>query len=220
MASHHPNSDLLMSYGAGALGESWSLALATHLTLCPSCRSIVDTVEEFGGALLEDLEPDSMSVEGLESIMAKLDEPSKPAEFNPSVPAQTILPRPLRDYVGDDVDAVQWKSIGGGVCHFTVLANDSGQVHLLKIPVGRPVPEHGHNGREMTLVLAGSFKDEFGSFSRGDVQDVDQDTVHQPVAGMVEDCICLAVTDAPLDFKSILPRLAQPFIRRFLNVNL
>ena len=100
------------------------------------------------------------------------------------------------------------------------MANDLGQAHLLKIPVGRPVPEHGHNGLELTLVLAGCFKDEFGSFSRGDVQDVDQDTVHQPVAGMVEDCICLAVTDAPLDFKSILPRLAQPFIRRFLNVNL
>ena len=100
------------------------------------------------------------------------------------------------------------------------LANDLGQAHLLKIPVGRPVPEHGHNGREMTLVLAGSFKDEFGSFSRGDVQDVDQDTVHQPVAGMVEDCVCLAVTDAPLDFKSFLPRIAQPFIRKFLNVNL
>ena len=86
--------------------------------------------------------------------------------------------------------------------------------------MGRPVPEHGHNGREMTLVLAGSFKDEFGSFSRGDVQDVDQDTVHQPVAGMVEDCVCLAVTDAPLDFKSFLPRIAQPFIRKFLNVKL
>ena len=52
------------------------------------------------------------------------------------------------------------------------------------------------------------------------MQDVDQDTVHQPVAGMVEDCVCLAVTDAPLDFKSFLPRIAQPFIRKFLNVDL
>ena len=220
MASHHPNSDLLMSYGAGALGESWSLALATHLALCPSCRSVVDTVEEFGGALLEDLEPDAMSAGGLDSIMAKLDEPTTPVTSEPLVPRQTILPRPLLDYVGDDVDAVKWKSIGGGVGHFTVLASDSGQAHLLKIPGGRPVPEHGHNGREMTLVLAGSFKDELGNFSRGDVQDVDQETVHQPVAGNVEDCICLAVTDAPLDFKSFLPRMAQPFIRKFLNVNL
>ena len=72
----------------------------------------------------------------------------------------------------------------------------------------------------MTLVLVGRFKDEFGSIFRGDVQDVDQDTVHQPVAGMVEDCVCFAVTDAPLDFKSFLPRIAQPFIRKFLNVDL
>lgn len=100
------------------------------------------------------------------------------------------------------------------------MANDLGQAHLLKIPVGKSAPEHGHNGREMTLVLAGRFKDEFGSFSRGDVQDVDQDTVHQPVSGIVEDCICLAVTDGPLDFKSFLPRIAQHFIRKFLNVEL
>ena len=44
------------------------------------------------------------------------------------------------------------------------LANDLGQAHLLKIPVGRSVPEYGHKGRKMTLVLAGSFKHELGSF--------------------------------------------------------
>ena len=45
MVVHHPSSDLLMSYGAGALGECWSIALATHLALCPVCRSGVEAVE-------------------------------------------------------------------------------------------------------------------------------------------------------------------------------
>jgi putative transcriptional regulator len=33
------------------------------------------------------------------------------------------------------------------------------------------------------------------------------------VAEEGEDCICLAVTDAPLRFKSLIPRLAQPLFR-------
>ena len=40
-----------------------------------------------------------------------------------------------------------------------------------------------------------------------------------PLQGSIREFV-VDVTDAPLDFKSILPRLAQPFIRRFLNVNL
>ncbi|MFY7862622.1 MAG: 3-oxoacyl-[acyl-carrier-protein] synthase III C-terminal domain-containing protein, partial [Rhodoluna sp.] len=33
------------------------------------------------------------------------------------------------------------------------------QVRLLKIPAGKPVPEHSHGGRELTLVLKGAFSD-------------------------------------------------------------
>jgi putative transcriptional regulator len=36
---------------------------------------------------------------------------------------------------------------------------------------------------------------------------------HTPVADIHEDCICLAVTDAPLTFSGLIPKLAQPFLR-------
>ena len=100
-----------------------------------------------------------------------------------------------------------------GIYQHRIFTNDSGQARLLKIPAGRPVPEHGHNGRELTLVLAGSFNDKVGEFVRGDVEDVDQEIVHRPVATSVEECICLAVTESPLKFRSLLPKLAQHFIR-------
>jgi putative transcriptional regulator len=86
------------------------------------------------------------------------------------------------------------------------------QVRLLKIPAGKPVPEHGHGGRELTLVLSGSFHDETGLFARGDIEEADGDLVHQPIASPDGDCICLAVTDAPLKFQSWLMRLVQPLI--------
>jgi putative transcriptional regulator len=34
-----------------------------------------------------------------------------------------------------------------------------------------------------------------------------------PVADIGEDCICLAATDAPLRFRRLIPRIAQPFLR-------
>ena len=84
------------------------------------------------------------------------------------------------------------------------------QVRLLKIPAGKPVPEHSHGGRELTLVLKGSFHDEVDHFGPGDLEEADGELTHQPIAGTGEDCICLAVTDAPLKFRSRLVRLVQP----------
>ena len=75
------------------------------------------------------------------------------------------------------------------------------------------MPDHGHNGMELTLVLQGAFSDEDGYFARGDIEIAHEDVDHMPVADISQDCICLAVTDAPLRFKGLLPRLAQPFLR-------
>jgi putative transcriptional regulator len=86
------------------------------------------------------------------------------------------------------------------------------QVRLLRIPAGKPVPEHSHGGRELTVVLTGSFHDEVDEFGPGDIEDADGSLTHQPIAGAAEDCICLAVTDAPLKFSSRLVRLVQPFL--------
>jgi len=61
-------------------------------------------------------------------------------------------------------------------------------------------------------VLAGSFSDEQGRFARGDLEEADEDLQHQPVAGSEEDCICLAVTDAPLRFSSRFLRIVQPIL--------
>ena len=83
---------------------------------------------------------------------------------------------------------------------------------MLRIPAGKPVPEHGHRGRELTLVLKGAFRDGDLLFARGDVEDADEHLEHQPIATEREDCICLAVTDAPLRLKSLAARIVQPFI--------
>jgi putative transcriptional regulator len=75
------------------------------------------------------------------------------------------------------------------------------------------MPDHGHHGTEMTMVLQGAFHDDDEYFARGDVDLANADLHHTPVADIHEDCICLAVSDAPLRFDGLLPKIAQRFAR-------
>jgi len=215
MAEHHPESDLLLSYAAGTLGESWSLAIATHLALCPHCRDLLAATEELGGALLAEVEPMALAPGSWQHVSARLDGRAAAPAPSPAKRADIVpptFPQPLRGYIGGDVGDVPWKRIGGGAYQFLIPTADGGRARLLLIPAGKPVPRHGHRGRELTLVLSGCFSDHIGTFFRGDIEDGDEDLVHQPLAGEAADCICLAVTDAPLRFSSLIPRLVQPFI--------
>ncbi|MBT5240772.1 MAG: hypothetical protein HOL61_09360, partial [Rhodospirillaceae bacterium] len=164
MITHHPGEDLLVSYGAGGIGESWSLAVATHLALCPACRRTVADLEDIGGVLLDDSRPEIMSAGALDRAFAALDAPAATKTTPPAATSAT-LPQPLRDYVGGDVDTVPWRSVGGGVRQHVITTSDKAWSRLLLIPPGRPVPEHGHRGRELTLVLSGSFTDQHGAYS-------------------------------------------------------
>lgn len=105
---------------------------------------------------------------------------------------------------------------GSGTRRYQILI-DTGdrttQTRLLRIPAGKPVPEHTHQGRELTLVLSGSFRDEVDHFGRGDIEEADGTLLHQPKADEDQDCICLAVTEAPLRFSSWIVRLVQPILK-------
>ena len=83
---------------------------------------------------------------------------------------------------------------------------------LLRIPPGVAVPEHSHSGTELTVVLAGSYADGPQRFERGDIQQADTEVHHSPSVVGTEECVCLVATDAPLKFKSIVPRVVQKFI--------
>lgn len=209
---HHINDDLLLAYASGNLAEGWSLAVACHLAMCPECRRNLATAEAAAGALMEELSPVSGPEDSWEKLKSRLlTEPQEAAE-PVKRPAKAILPEPLRSYVGGDLDTLKWRSMGTAK-QIVIPTNDKEtQVRLLRIGAGTPVPEHTHGGRELTLVLTGRFHDEVDSFGPGDLEDADGSLTHQPVADPEEDCICLAITDAPLKFRSRFMRVIQPFL--------
>lgn len=211
---HHLTDDILMGYAAGTLPEAFNLMVAAHLSLCDTCRAQAESFDAVGGEVLAQsgdgdvaLAPGSFAATmALIAGGAVDDAPTQRI-------AGSILPGPLQDYVGGDLDAVKWRGIGMGVKQAILSTSRDASARLLFIPAGAAMPDHGHHGTEMTMVLQGAFQDEDDYFARGDVEVADSDMHHTPVADIHEDCICLAVTDAPLQFQGLIPKIAQRIAR-------
>ena len=227
MSIHHHLSDATLgAFTAGALIESISLVVASHISNCPDCRKRRDQLEDIGGIQLQHTEPEDMSPDALEKVMIKLGKQKLPLASDP--PNDSIssfsnessprrgnpeIPKPLRAYVPDRLEDVDWKSMAPGIKYFAIagLNTADGTLSLLKIAPGVNIPEHRHQGIELTQVLKGSFSDEIGRFGVGDIADLDDDIKHQPIADTNEACICLIATEAPLKFTGLMPRLVQYF---------
>lgn len=204
---HHISDDLLDEYRAGGLPHAFAVVVAAHLSLCDDCRARHEACDVIGGALLDRAEAAALSTGARARMMAALDTPPPP----PAPRGSGIFPAPVMAELGGRPP--RWRMLGGGIRQQILAADRSGSLRLLYIPPGRAVPEHGHRGLELTLVLQGSFADSEGGFRRGDVETAHDDIDHQPVAGPGEPCICLAATDAPLRFHAMLPKLLQPIFR-------
>ena len=57
---HHLSKELLLAYSAGQLEEGFSLAIATHISMCDQCRAELESLEAVGGAIFENLEPNEI----------------------------------------------------------------------------------------------------------------------------------------------------------------
>jgi putative transcriptional regulator len=209
----HLSDDLLLGYSAGSLDESSSLLVASHLALCPHCRARNASVDSLGGYMLDSLPEAPVPMAMMSSVLARIrceSEVAAPLTRSPST-ANFLIPEPLRSYVGGDVHDLNWIRMAPRVHQIQInTPNSRSQARLLRFQSGTSVPAHGHRGRELTLVLTGSLCDRDTILYRGDIAETDERTEHQPYAGPDEDCICLAVTDAPLRFKSMFARLLQP----------
>lgn len=211
---HHVSDAVLMAYSAGTLPEAFSLVVAAHISLCDESRARLAAFDAVGGALMDDADVAPLADDSFEATMARI-EGAEPASVEPAKHAirPCILPEPVQNYVGGDLTAVKWKSVGMGVKQAILPTSKDATARLLFIPAGTAMPDHGHSGTEMTLVLQGAFADEVDRFGRGDIEIADEHLDHTPVAEIGEDCICLTATDAKLRFRSWLPRIAQPFLR-------
>ncbi len=205
-----------MAYSSGNLPEAFSLAVATHISMCDKCRAALESFDAVGGALLEDSAQVAVDMDALSKTLSmirsgpqnidQLQSAERPARKDCEIPA------PLLDYIGESFEDINWKSIGMGVKQSILETSDDATARLLYIPPGTAVPDHSHSGTELTLVLQGAFADEDDYFAAGDIEVADGDVEHAPVAADGEPCICLAVTEAPLKFSKLFHKAVQPFL--------
>ena len=212
MINHHPSTELLLSYAAGNLSEGFSLVVATHAAMCPDCHRRIAHAESIGGALLYAMEATAVSESALPELLARIEtgdisaaESLAPAAVNGEAPL------PLRRFVPGAYDDLPWRKLARGMKHIRLPLNGgAGNSSLMRFAPGVATPAHSHQGHELTLVLKGSFTDELGRFTPGDVQETDGSVHHQPMADTGEECISLVVTDAPLKFDNLVGKILQP----------
>jgi putative transcriptional regulator len=210
--SHHPDDATLMAFASGTIGEAHGIVVSAHLSLCAACRARLRTGHEIGGAVLESETSSAVSATCRAATMASLDGIS-PAPRAPAPVPSNLPPALARLTGGRPFSELPWMKKAPGVAMVDLPLSSEGRTRLklLSIGPGRTMPEHGHGGEEITLVLQGSYCDHIGRFVAGDVADLDQDVEHMPRVDSAETCICLVATEAPTRFKALWARLFQPF---------
>ena len=213
--SHHLDEATVLAYAAGTLNEAFSVVAAAHVSVCPSCRAAVRQAEAVGGNLLEQTDAVAVSADARARMMAQLDvvAPLNTPE-RPRPMASHELPRPLARLLGgSSLDEIRWRALAPGIAvHDLPLSPQArGHLKLLRIGAGKAMPEHGHGGEEITLILKGAYRDKFGEFRAGDVADLDESMEHSPIVTEDGPCICLIATEAPTRMKGLFARILQPW---------
>lgn len=201
--THHPDPVTLIDYASGALTPSLAAVVATHLLLCQQCRKGIKALEMAGGVMLGPDAERGGALAPLKLAMAKT-EAQKPVSGESG-----FLPRAAIEAFGLS-GGIAWNYLGLGVRHCRIpTGRHGGDLRLMRIAANVAVPQHSHGGTELTLVLSGAFRDETGTYRRGDVQDVDGDIEHQPRVTPDAECVCLVASISPARFTTLVGRLSQ-----------
>jgi len=222
MISHRPPQDMLVDYATGALAQPVAVAVATHAELCAESRAEIAEMEAVGGAMLASLTPVAVSQDSLDRVLALVgaDDADLPVAASAvdypedDTADGASLPAAIRSVLNGDTESITWKRKGPSV-ESAVLDSqaEAYEVRLLRIKAGKAVPQHTHEGLEVTLCLAGGYTDRDDHYARGDFQVADPSLDHRPVADADEDCIVLAVVEKDIRLTSPLGRLINPFVR-------
>ncbi|MEH8020960.1 ChrR family anti-sigma-E factor [Rheinheimera metallidurans] len=221
----HPSTALLEQFAEGCLTADVSLALAAHIDLCPHCQQLSqDITNDLAGQFVEQrvttssTDWDAM----LNSVLAQTEQTSMKPIANAVTSSNALqsimvsqrefkLPRALQRL---SASHGKWLHLGG-IATATLPTSSDHHVSLLYISKGTEVPQHTHLGLEMTLVLSGKIVDENGEYHAGDLLINSPDDTHTPRTLPDEDCLCLSVLSAPLQFKKGLTRLLNPLQQFF-----
>ena len=218
MTNHPLGDELYAAYASGALSGPMRLLIEAQAAVDADVERQRRHAEAVAGLMLDAIEPAPVKTGSLDEVFAVIDAEEagvgEAAAFKPGTGDQASrraaraagqnlqelldLPDAVRDQALEAGAA--WQFAGPGVRSMELMREGSAKAELIRLEPGHGVPHHGHDGREFTLVLTGSFHDGRSRYARGELCAADPATEHKPVAEAGEVCIALAVTDGPLAF--------------------
>lgn len=214
MINWHPEPDLLVEYATGSTSRAMCISVTAHLQYCEHCSNSVEALNNIGGDILETESAEEVSDGLLDSILSCIE--SEPME-QPLVSRKACedeVARDLPEYVkgllpeGD----LDWRKLTSSLRVAPIsVGEETCELSLHRINPGGKAPEHDHSGREITVVLKGSFSDEDGVYQPGDFIVREPGDTHRPFAARNEECICLSVLEAPIRLTG-LKRVLNPFL--------
>jgi putative transcriptional regulator len=215
MIHRHPEPDLLVEYTSGTLDVAPCISVTAHLQYCKHCKDSVESLGEIGGALLSATEEVPVSDGLFDSIMEEVETERTVTAFQqPREQCLDAISTQLPKFVQGLLPGgeLNWRRLSQSlkVAPISVGEKDY-EVALHRIDAGGKAPEHDHRGREITVVLTGSFSDEDGVYQPGDFLVREPGDTHRPFAARNEDCICLSVLEAPIKLTGI-KRILNPFL--------
>lgn len=209
-ARRNPSQERLLAYASGSLSAPEAVVVAAHLALRPANDAWVRELQAVGGAFLDDASPVDLSEDALAHALARIETDAGAVRSPAPLNDMPELPEPLRRYA-----LGPWRWIGPGMRVRDVHAPRDGdcRVILLKIEPGRETPKHTHGGVELTCVISGAYATETQRFDVGDLEEANDDVLHQPRVVSDEACLCVVALDGQIKLDGWMGRLLQPFVR-------
>ena len=183
--------ELIFEYASGKTSLSKSLLASMYLFLNSKETSKYFQFENLLGNHFNEInkiKPDKL----------KAEECMNDVEISLDAKKQNLI-SPIDNFINLKSD-INWKKIFRGFYEHKFPLSKTEYAKLIKMDPGSSVPLHSHNGKEYILVLEGKFSDEYGVYSKGDLQINNSKIKHTPVACKDQGCVCLTITEDDLVF--------------------
>jgi putative transcriptional regulator len=183
-----PSDEILLQYASGSLDVGVRMLVDAHLERGPSTRGALASFERLSGALLATSPPARLRPDALDRTFAAIDR----GDWDDGASTGLAEPSPTLAH-----GAWRWAGPGARVARVAA-PGARAKIFLMRIARGRAMPEHGHLGREYTVVLQGAYRYESGLVSQGAFVEAGPEERHQPIVSDDGDCVCLFALEAPI----------------------
>lgn len=212
---------LLFDYATGNLNEAEAIMIATHLVLKPAAQIKIKEYENMGGELIKAVDPMNVPDRMFDDIMNIIDENHLSKNQNcqeSNLENPYRIPEPIYKYLQETVtcDEVTWKKTFRGlhVCDLSRVIDDCENLNLMKLKPKCNTPKHHHDSPEITLVIEGAYKDEFGKFDKGDIEIInDTAKSHKPMSCPEHGCVTLVLSPSGMKFDKNWHKLRNIFLK-------